>query len=159
MRNDRLRSVLYACVVVVACTAGCREEAPAARVAVQPGAREDASAQGGERIPLAQLEEMFRQMRAQSGVNVDGPLLWGYFFMDRDMAKLQRLAAHVGPQGYRVVGIHEADDGTHVLHVEKVETHTPQSLHERNAGFYELATRFGVETYDGMDVGPAQPSR
>ena len=31
-------------------------------------------------IQRAQLEQMFAQMRANAPWNVDGPLLWGYFF-------------------------------------------------------------------------------
>lgn len=113
-----------------------------------------------QRIPLAQLEDMFAQMRRHSGMNVDGPLLWGYFFTDRDAAKLEPVADHLASLGYRVVSIYPTDDGsTNFLHVEKVETHTPQSLDQRNASFYALAERFGVETYDGMDVGPADASK
>jgi hypothetical protein len=35
-------------------------------------------AQTARRIQLAQLEEMFVNMRARTKWNVDGPLLWGY---------------------------------------------------------------------------------
>ena len=109
---------------------------------------------------MSQLEDMFSQMRKQSGMNVDGPLLWGYFFMDAEAGRLERLAGHLASQGYRVVSVHPTDDGvTNVLHVERVEAHTPQSLDERNASFHALAERFGVETYDGMDVGPPNATR
>lgn len=109
------------------------------------------------RITLPELEDMFSQMRLQSAMNVDGPLLWGYFFTDRDATKLRPVADHLASQGYRVVSIYPTDDGsTNFLHVEKVETHTPRSLDARNASFYALAERFGLETYDGMDVGPAE---
>jgi hypothetical protein len=30
-----------------------------------------------------------------------------------------------------------------------------RSLHERNQQLHALAERFGIESYDGMDVGPA----
>ena len=39
--------------------------------------------------------------------------------------------------------------------VERVEKHTPASLHARNQQFYALADKFAVDVYDGMDVGPA----
>src|SRR5262245_22939460 len=98
---------------------------------------------------------MFSQMRAQTDWDVDGDMLWGYFFTDPDLSKLKQVASQLSTSGYSVVGTHQTDDGTHVLHVEKVETHSPQSLHARNAQLYELADRFGLESYDGMDVGPA----
>jgi hypothetical protein len=107
-------------------------------------------------IELDQLEEMFSQMRAQTEWDVDGDMLWGYFFTDPDASKLEQVARELASQGYRIVGMHETDDGTHVLHVEKVETHSPYTLHERNAQFYKLADEFALESYDGMDVGPTE---
>jgi hypothetical protein len=34
------------------------------------------------------------------------------------------------------------------------ERHTPETLDERNQEFYRLASRFNLDSYDGMDVGP-----
>lgn len=113
-------------------------------------------AQTRSRITLNQMEEMFHNLRIKTKWNVDGDLLWGYFFMDPKAEKLRPLADELAATGYRVVNLHPSRDGRiHVLHVEKVETHTPQSLHERNTHFYRLAEKYGVATYDGMDVGPA----
>jgi hypothetical protein len=111
-------------------------------------------AQPAKRIELHQIEAMFGQMRAKAPWNVDGPLLWGYFFFDPDPEKLKRAAAELESAGYRIVGI----DGvparkTSRLHVEKVEVHSPQSLHERNTAFYALAAKHALASYDGMDVG------
>jgi hypothetical protein len=109
------------------------------------------------KIALAQLEQMFQGMRAQSGWDTARPLLWGYFFTDPDESKLQQVAEHLARQGYRVVNIYPTDDGsTTFLHVERVEVHTPRSLHARNAEFETLATQFGITSYDGMDVGPLE---
>jgi hypothetical protein len=107
-------------------------------------------------ISLEMLEEMFENMRTKSGWNTDDALLWGYFFTDRDPKKLGPVADHLAADGYRLVKIYPTDDGaTTFLHVERIERHTPYSLHERNAMFYALAARFGIDSYDGMDVGPA----
>ena len=115
-------------------------------------------------IDLASLEDMFANMRADSGWNVDGPLLWGYFFTDRSAQKLQDLVPILEAQGYRFVDIFipEGDDG-HVdeepyyfLHVEKVEIHSAQSLHEKNSQLYALAELHALDSYDGMDVGPVE---
>jgi len=57
--------------------------------------------------------------------------------------------------GYRLVRIYPTDDrSTCVLHVERIEKHTPQTLHARNGEFEKLAAELGLESYDGMDVGP-----
>ncbi len=109
-------------------------------------------------VTLEQLEDMFPQMRAQAPWNMDGDLLWGYFFTDPDPQKLHSLAEHLASGGYRVMSVYETDDGsTHFLHVERVETHTPETLHARNNELGSPAESFGVETYDGMDVGPVSP--
>ena len=106
-------------------------------------------------ITLDDLREMFTNMRRDAPWNADGDLLWGYFFTDRNPEKLQPVAERLSTAGYRVVRLYPTDDGsTHFLHVERVETHTPESLHARNQEFYALASEIGIESYDGMDVGP-----
>jgi hypothetical protein len=108
-------------------------------------------------IPLSMLKQVFRNMRVKSGWDTSGELLWGYFFTDPDPEKLQPVAEFLEKDGYRVVKVYPTDDGsTTFLHVEKVERHTAASLHERNRELTAVAKRFGVESYDGMDVGPAQ---
>jgi hypothetical protein len=107
-------------------------------------------------IELGKLEEMFSSMRAETNWNVDGPMLWGYFFTDPSQEKLEKAARHLTAQGYSFVGIHETDDGsTRVLHVERTEAHSPQTLFARNEALSQLASQFGLDCYDGMDVGPA----
>lgn len=110
-------------------------------------------------IELSMLEEMFQRMGTTTAWNMDGPMLWGYYFTDTSTDRLERLCARLQSEGYRFVEIFHADvdDGDppyQFLHVERAETHTVSSLHARNAEFYELASRFGVGAYDGMDVGP-----
>ena len=106
-------------------------------------------------ISIEQLELMFENMTCKSGWNATGNLVWGYFFTDSKPKKLQPLAAHLIKRGYRFVSIYETDDrSTHFLHVERVEAHTPISLLKLNAEMNALALQFGVDSYDGMDVGP-----
>src|SRR5258708_15015950 len=105
-------------------------------------------------MTLREMEEMFTSMRAQTKWDVDGELLWGYFFTDPETNKLERLSERLTATGYRLVHIYPTDDKrTHVLHVERIEKHTPQTLHARNGEFERLASEYGLESYDGMDVG------
>jgi hypothetical protein len=61
--------------------------------------------------------------------------------------------------GYREVALYRTDDrSTYFLHVERVERHTPVSLHARNQELDALAKRHGIDAYDGMDVGPVEES-
>ena len=80
----------------------------------------------------------------------------GYFFVDRDVDALQRAAAVLDHAGYREVGLLEpsAPDQPMMLHVEREEQHTVDSLHARNAELAGLAAELGLQAYDGMDVGP-----
>ncbi len=109
-------------------------------------------------ISLEQLQKMFSAMRTKPGYskwNIDGLLLWGYFFTDSNPEKLKQIAEALSSKGYSFVNIYPTDDNsTFFLHVERVEHHTPESLNIRNLEFYDLASQFDLESYDGMDVGP-----
>ncbi len=106
-------------------------------------------------ISLEQLKELFAGLRAETSWNVDGEMLWGYFFTSKDQKKLERAAVTLGNGGYTVVDIFEAEDEpSFVLHVERVEIHTPDTLFARNQQLEALATEFELEAYDGMDVNP-----
>jgi hypothetical protein len=109
------------------------------------------------------LRGMFADMRERYDWDVDGKLRWGYFFTDANPKKLEPVADYLTEAGYRFVAIFqsEQDDAdesadTYVLHVERIEHHTRETLDERNQEFYRVASRFNLESYDGMDVGPVE---
>jgi Regulator of ribonuclease activity B len=105
-------------------------------------------------IKKSQLIQMFEGMRTEAQWDVDSDLLWGYFFTDRDKKKLNQLAKKLVSLGYRLVELRPGEnDPAFWLHVEKVETHSPDTLHKRNQEFYRMADEYRVH-YDGMDVGP-----
>ncbi len=114
-----------------------------------------ASAQVAPKISLPQLETMFSNMRAQTHWNIDGPMLWGYYFLDADRVKLDVVSTALASQGYRVVAIQKINGREdYRLHVEKVETHTPQTLYARDVDLEAMARKYKLRSYDGMDVGP-----
>ena len=115
-----------------------------------------AEAQVAPKIPLEKLQAMFANIRAQTHWNVDGPLLWGYFFLDPDRARLDAAATELSAKGYRIVDIAKVD-GRELfrLHVERVEVQTPESLYARDIELEALARKLHIRNYDGMDVGPA----
>jgi len=111
----------------------------------------------GHRIDRAALEELFANIRAKTSWPIDGDMLWGYFFADTDRDKLERCGRELEALGYRFVGVQKPeddDDETLFLRVERIETHTVDTLEERNMELYALADRLGLQTYDGMDVNP-----
>jgi len=54
------------------------------------------------------LEFSFQQMH-DAGWDTDGDLLWGYFFVDRDV-QTKRLSEHLKSLDYRYVDIFELED-------------------------------------------------
>ena len=111
-----------------------------------------------EMITRDDLQEMFDSARARAKWNVDDVCLWGYFFTDHDRKKLSAAVPVLENMGYRVVGFLEPtpdddDQSLIFLHVEKEELHTVESLDARNQELYRFADEFGLESYDGMDVG------
>lgn len=101
---------------------------------------------------LDTVQEMFQRMQSD-GLDTSAPLQWGYFFVNDSPAVLEELAAKFEEFGYRKESLHQADDGDWVLQLSKVETHTPESLHARNGKFNALVADWGIDLYDGWDVG------
>jgi regulator of RNase E activity RraB len=112
-------------------------------------------------IEKSELDEMFASIRATTDWPIDGDMLWTYFFADTDREKLERASRELEKSGYRVVGIEAPTDDdddreTLYLQVERIETHTPETLDRRNTELYALARAFGLATYDGVEVGLVQ---
>ncbi len=108
-------------------------------------------------ITLEMLKQMFAEMRKDAPFDPDHELLWGYFFTHASKKELRPVADELVAEGYREVALYRTDDRkTYFLHVERVERHTPESLHARNQEFNALAERHGIDAYDGMDVGPVE---
>ena len=102
---------------------------------------------------------MFSNIRAEGEWDVEGPLLWGYFFKSGNPSALKGAQRTLTAAGYRHVDTYASDKDKPEepdlwwLHVERVEQHTVDTLHALNAEFEALAGRYSA-TYDGMDVGP-----
>lgn len=105
------------------------------------------------------IQQVFDDLDAQGEMDTMGPLLYGYFFTDADSNKLFEVSEELQNLGYKFVDIIEADlededdDKFYYLHIEKVETHTIDSLDLINKEFYKFADKYNLESYDGFDVG------
>jgi hypothetical protein len=77
-------------------------------------------------IDEALVEGMFKNIRQKGKWAIDGPMLWGYFFVDRDRAGLARARSELERRGYRFVQILESNgkDDPLILHVERIEVHS-----------------------------------
>jgi hypothetical protein len=90
--------------------------------------------------------------------DIDDICRWSYFFVDTDRDKLTQIGLLLEDNGYEIIGFLEPssedkDQETIYLRADRIEKHTVESLHGRNQELYEIAERFDVNDYDGMDVG------
>lgn len=113
-------------------------------------------------ISKRQIEDFFDEARAIHGAgrsswSIDDCCRWSYFFMDPDVQQLMPVASHMASLGYEIAGTLDPEQGednpVYYLRVDRVESHTPESLYTRNLELHAIAERFGVAGYDGMDVG------
>ncbi len=108
-----------------------------------------------------EVQEMFDSISENTDWDMSGDMLWGYFFTDADRSNLEGAVPFLDEMGYLVNSIYLADKETAGepdlwwLHIEKIETHSVGSLDTTNLILYEFAKKHGLDSYDGMDVGPA----
>ena len=113
-------------------------------------------------IDLEQIKAMFANVTENAGWDLSQPMEWGYFFTDRQRAKLETAMKDLKKQGFQYVDlfmpqIEKGEEDYFFLHVVKVDVHTPETLFAQNARLYALAEAHGLDSYDGMDVGPITP--
>lgn len=107
-------------------------------------------------ISLPQLQEMFASLRTETDENIDGEMLWGYYFTAAAPEVLESLAETLEARGFDIDEIFQSDDEPiYILQAERFEKHTPESLFALNAELETVAGQFAGVEYDGMDVNPA----
>lgn len=98
---------------------------------------------------------MFAGLHSETDWNLDGEMLWGYYFTAAAPEVLESLAEKLEERDFDVVEIFESDDDpVFVLQAQRIEKHTPESLFALNAQLEELVGKFEGVEYDGMDVDP-----
>ena len=109
---------------------------------------------------LEEINQIFEEAKREDNWQLDEPMLYTYYFVDTNVDRLEKLGDHLQEQGYDFVDIFELGDeetnestGEFLLHIDKVEVHTPETLAQRNVEFALLAEEYEVETYDGWEFG------
>jgi hypothetical protein len=109
---------------------------------------------------LEGIKEIFNAAKTEDNWNLDEDMLYSYYFVDTDVDKLEKLGLKLEDEGYDFVDIFELGDeetdkstGEFLLHIDKVEKHTPESLAQRNVEFQKLADEYDIKTYDGWEFG------
>lgn len=110
-------------------------------------------------LTLEAMQEMFDNIDHGAGWDMTLPKLWGYFFYDPSAEKLGDASYALEDMGFRTVKVFVPDlepgeEEFYVLHVEREEVHTPESLHRLNGELEVFAAQNKLAGYDGMDVGP-----
>jgi len=91
------------------------------------------------------------------GIDTNQELLYGYFFVGKNKSQMESLKQALEQQLYSFVEIRK-EDKEFVLHIEKIERHTRESLFTIKQNFTKLAESYGV-SYDGFDVGNINPAK
>lgn len=109
---------------------------------------------------LETINEIFAQAKEEDNWNLEEPMLYSFYFVDESIEKLEKLGLRLEKEGYDFVDIFELGEeetdeptGEYLLHIDKVEVHTPESLAARNVEFQNLADEYELETYDGWEFG------
>lgn len=109
---------------------------------------------------IAGIKEIFDEARREDNWNLDEPMLYSFYFVDEDAEKLDKLGEKLEKDGYDFIGIYELGDdeteeatGEYLLHIDRTEKHTPESLAQRNVEFQKLADENEIKTYDGWEFG------
>jgi hypothetical protein len=109
-------------------------------------------------IPLKEVEDFYNNMK-QKGVNTDTTMLYGYFFTNETKKTLESAVKELKKRNFQFVEIFQTDDQIYWLHVERKEKHNSTTLYALNEKLYDLASRYNLQSYDGYDVGNADPTK
>lgn len=109
---------------------------------------------------LEGIKEIFATAAKEDGWKVDEEMLYSFYFVDEDVDKLEKLGLKLEADGYDFIDIFELGDeetdkstGEYLLHIDKDEAHTPDSLAQRNVDFAKLAEEYKIASYDGWEFG------
>ena len=100
---------------------------------------------------LDRLVETFEKMNID-GFNTNQDLKWGFYFVDPDKSKLQKVFTELEEKNYILEELYQIEENLWTLHASKIDKLTPEKLHKRNMAFNDLADYCDVELYDGWDV-------
>lgn len=109
---------------------------------------------------LEGIREIFSAAKTEDSWDLNEEMLYSFYFVDKSVDKLEKLGLKLEADGYDFVDVFELGDettevstGEYLLHIDKIETHTPESLAQRNVEFQTLADEYEIATYDGWEFG------
>jgi hypothetical protein len=97
------------------------------------------------------IEVLFKKISEQ-GFDVNEPLKWGYYFIDKDKSKLEKIFIDLSLNGYQREELVEMEDGNWHLWLSKIDVLNQEKLSKRNKVFYSFQSYGLVNTYGGCHV-------
>ena len=77
---------------------------------------------------LEGIREIFKNARTEDEWNLEEDMLYSYYFVDKDVDKLEKLGLYLDEKGYDFIDVFELGDeetgestGENLLHIDKVE--------------------------------------
>lgn len=104
------------------------------------------------------INKIFTQLELL-GVDTNQPFLYGYFFIDKDYKKLENLKQKFEEKKFEAISIEKNEDAFFQLHIEKIDTHTKESLLNRVLEFDNIAKSEKIKSFDGWDVGNSDKTK
>lgn len=108
-------------------------------------------------ITIEKIEEMYSNMKS-NGVDITADFLYGYFFISNKKELLEKAIPDLEAMTFKFVDIYQSDDNNWWLHVERIESHSVQTLFDLNKKLYAIADKYRIE-YDGYDLGNPDPKK
>lgn len=97
------------------------------------------------------IENFFFQIIINSELSTKSNLSWGYYFRSNQSTSLEEAKKILISNGYDFAEI-ILEGKEYYLQIEKIETHTIDSLYDRCLELDTLAQRLQINSFDGFDV-------
>ena len=105
---------------------------------------------------LPDIKSSFQSMEDKD-VDVNKPLIYGYYFYDHDKKKLIAFSKVLQKEGFYIGILDESAtysrDHQYLLYVTETTIHTPQSLLKQCNTLTDLAIKNHIEDFDGWEAG------
>ena len=109
---------------------------------------------------LKEIKEIFADAAREEGWEVEGEMLYSYYFVDTSIEKLEKLGLQLEKEDYDFINIFELGDdetgeptGEYLLHLDKTEKNTPETLIDKIEQFEKLAVEYEIDSFDGWEFG------
>jgi hypothetical protein len=100
-----------------------------------------------------EIEDFFDNAISTDRIDFSKNLSWGYYFSHFEKTNLEIFKNVLLKEGYTFAEIVKEDESDkYLLHLEKIEKHTVDTLTKRDLQLNGYARRFNIDSYEGFDV-------